>query len=218
MPPKSELKVLDRANMAIARTPKAVESPMEFLGDQAEFGPGLFSKLVPYAVHMAVSIYEERRDRLVNQNIIQELEVLTEKLHETLSSLNLPGSMQALEKPLGLPATLVQHADEIRQADAINRLQRSFADIDKLRASDRATFEEGKALLAAEEDENTDLQRKHGTQRWTRPDGRHDAPGLEAVEAGCRNRRLSRLEHVERRHRVRQVRGGSGHALAACRL
>jgi programmed cell death 6-interacting protein len=177
IPPKSELKILDRANMAVARIPPQVEKPIEYLGDHAEFGAALFNKLVPFAVHMAVSIYEERRDRLINQNIIQELELLTDKLHEILSSLNLPGSLQALEKPLGLPGTLVQHAEELRQADAIGRLQRSFTDIDKLRSSNRAVLEEGKALLAADEEEDSRLRRTYGTQRWTRPDGRNDQNG-----------------------------------------
>ncbi|KAK3938839.1 pH-response regulator protein palA/prr-1 [Diplogelasinospora grovesii] len=174
VPPKSELKVLDRANMAVARVPPQVAKPYDFFGDHAEFGPALFTKLVPFSVHLAVSIYEERRDRLVNNSIIAELETMTEKLHQILSSLNLPGSLQALEKPLGLPGTLVQHADEIRQADALNRLQRGFADIDKLCASDRAVFEEGKALLAAEEEEDMKLRLKHGTQRWARPESRAD--------------------------------------------
>ncbi|KAH8885322.1 BRO1-domain-containing protein [Thozetella sp. PMI_491] len=174
VPPKSELKILDRANMAVARIPPQVANPYEYLGDHAEFGPALFSKLVPFAVHVAVSIYEERRDRLVNNNIIAELETMTEKLHSILSSLNLPGSLQALEKPLGLPGTLVQHADEIRQADALNRLQRGFADIEKLRSSDRGVFEEGKALLATEHEEDDRLRKKYGTQRWTRPESRAD--------------------------------------------
>ncbi|KAB5582289.1 BRO1-like domain-containing protein [Coniochaeta sp. 2T2.1] len=174
VPPKSELKILDRANMAVPRIPPQVANPYEFLGDHAEFGTALFTKLVPFAVHVAVSIYEERRDRMVNNNIIGELETLTDRLHEILSSLNLPGSLQALEKPLGLPGTLVQHAEEIRQADALNRLQRGFADIEKLRSSDRAIFEEGKALLAAEEEEDERLRRKHGTERWNRPESRAD--------------------------------------------
>ncbi|KAL2132272.1 hypothetical protein VTI74DRAFT_3986 [Chaetomium olivicolor] len=172
VPPKSELKILDRANMAVARVPPQVAKPFDYLGDHAEFGPALFTKLVPFSVHVAVSIYEERRDRLVNNNIIAELETMTDKLHEILSSLNLPGSLQAIEKPLGLPPSLVQHADEIRQADAINRLQRGLADIEKLCASDRAIFEEGKALLVAEEEEDRNLRLKHGTQRWTRPESR----------------------------------------------
>ncbi|KAI1175138.1 BRO1-like domain-containing protein [Nemania sp. FL0916] len=172
--PKSELKILDRATMAMARIPPQVAKPLEYVGDKGEFGPALFTKLVPYSVHLAVSIYEERRDRMVNQNIITELETLNERVHEILSSLNLPGSIQAFEKPLGLPGTLVQHAEEIRQADARNRLQRSFADIDKLRAADVAVFEEGSELLQAEEEEDNRLRMKFGTDRWTRPESRNE--------------------------------------------
>lgn len=158
--------------MATARVPLQVSAPLDYLGEKGEFGPALFTKLVPYSVHIAVSIYEERRDRLVNQNIIAELEVLNERIHEILSSLNLPGSIQAFEKPLGLPGTLVQHAEEIRQADAISRLQRTFADIDKLRSADISVFEEGKQLLQAEEDEDNRFRRRYGTERWSRPESR----------------------------------------------
>ncbi|KAK0750281.1 BRO1-like domain-containing protein [Schizothecium vesticola] len=173
VPPKPELKILERANMAVARTPPQVAQPYDFFGDHAEFGPALFTKLVPFAVHLAVSIYEERRDRLVNTSVIDELDLLSGKLNETLSNdLNLPGSLQALEKPLGLPGPLVQHADEIRQADALNRLRRGFADIEMLCSSDRTIFEEGKALLIAEEEEDKAMRRKHGTMRWSRPESR----------------------------------------------
>lgn len=177
VPPKSELKILDRANMAVARTPKQVSDPYEFFGEQAEFGPALFSRLVPFSVHVAISIYEERRDRMVNQNIIQELENMTEKVHTILASLGLPGSLQALEKPLGLPPSLVQHAEEIRQADALNRIQKSFADIDKLRLADMAVFEEGKTALAVELEEDQQLRMKYGTDRWSRPDGQTEEQG-----------------------------------------
>ena len=60
--------------MATPRTPPQVVKPLDYLGENGEFGPALFTKLVPYSVHIAVSIYEERRERLVNQNIIGELE------------------------------------------------------------------------------------------------------------------------------------------------
>ncbi|KAH8602438.1 BRO1-like domain-containing protein [Bisporella sp. PMI_857] len=169
VPPKSELKTLDRANMATPKIPKEVSEPASFIGDHGEFGPPLFEKLVPYAVHVAASIYDERRDRLVNTNIIDELEILTTKIHDTLRSLNLPGSLQALEKPLGLPPTLTSHAEEIRQADALTRLQRSFSDSAKLKASDEAIFNEGRELLKTEASENERLLVKYGTDRWTRP-------------------------------------------------
>lgn len=163
--------------MAVARIPPQVANPYDHFGDRAEFGPALFSRLVPFSVHVATSIYEERRDRMVSQNIIQELEKLTEKLHDTLTSLGLPGSLQALEKPLGLPPSLVQHAEEIRQADAVARVQRSIGDVDKLRAADVVIFEEGKAALAAEEEEDQQLRRRFGTERWYRPESRADEQG-----------------------------------------
>jgi programmed cell death 6-interacting protein len=174
VPPKSELKILDRANMASAKVPPQIANPYEYLGDHKEFGPALFQKLVPFAVHLAVTVYEERRNRLISNKIIAPLENMTDELHRVLASLNLPGSLQALEKPLGLPPTLTQHAEEIRQNDALNRLRRGFADIERLRNADRATFEEGKALLAAEEEEDNALRRKYGTARWTRPESRAD--------------------------------------------
>ncbi|EQK97432.1 pH-response regulator protein palA/RIM20 [Ophiocordyceps sinensis CO18] len=177
VPPKSELKILDRFNMAEVKVPLQVANPYDYLGDKAEFGPALFSRLVPFSVHMAISIYEERRDRMVNQNIIQELEALTEKVHVLLSSIGLPGSLQALEKPLGLPPSLVQHAEELRQGDAIGRVHKSLADIDKLRAADLAIFEAGKAALTAERDEDERLKAKYGTDRWTRPDSLADPQG-----------------------------------------
>ena len=81
VPPKSELRTLDRAGMAVARLPKEISDPSSALGDRGIFGQPLFAKLVPYAVHIAASIYEERKDRLVN-SIIDELECLTNKLRE----------------------------------------------------------------------------------------------------------------------------------------
>jgi programmed cell death 6-interacting protein len=169
--------------MAIARVPKEVSEPSSFLGDNAEFGRPLFAQLVPFAVHVAASIYEERRDRLINTRIIDELENLSTKIRDTLCSLSLPGSLQALEKPLGLPASLLSHAEEIRQADALTRLQRSFTDTEKLRGLDVSIFTEGKEALHAEKIEDDRLRVKYGTDRWARPGSKSAAEKLYAQVA-----------------------------------
>lgn len=166
--------------MAISRVPKEVSDPSTFIGDRGAFGPPLFAKLVPFAVHVAASIYEERRDRLVNTRLIDELEILTTKIHDTLQCLNLPGSLQALEKPLGLPPSLTSHAEEIRQADALTRLQRSFSDTARLKSSDDAIFAEGRELLQTEAAENERFLMKYGSDRWTRPDSKAAAAKLYA--------------------------------------
>ncbi|KAL8711581.1 MAG: hypothetical protein Q9220_003991 [cf. Caloplaca sp. 1 TL-2023] len=168
VPPKSELKTLDRAGMATARIPQEVSDPYSMLGDKGAFGKPLFARLVPYAVHVAVSIYDERKERLVNSTVIDELEALTNKLRDLLQSLNLPGSLQALEKPLGLPPSLTTHAEEIRQSDGLHKLRRSMHEIKRLKDNDSALYQEGVGLLKTEAAEDEKARSKHGTDRWTR--------------------------------------------------
>ncbi|KAL8651695.1 MAG: hypothetical protein Q9210_003103, partial [Variospora velana] len=180
VPPKSELKTLDRAGMATPRIPQEVSDPYSALGDKATFGQPLFARLVPYAVHVAVSIYDERKERLVNSTIIDELEALTTKLRDLLQSLNLPASLQALEKPLGLPPSLTTHAEEIRQQDGLHKLQRAMHEIRKLKANDETMYQEGVGLLKTEAAEDDKARSKHGTARWTRQPSHQAAEKLYA--------------------------------------
>jgi programmed cell death 6-interacting protein len=179
-PPKSELKTLDRANMVTSKVPPQIKDPMDHLGDTSELGKPLFTRLVPYAVHVAASIYEDRRDRLVNVSIIDELEALNTKMHDVLRSLNLPGSLQALEKPLGLPPGLVSHAEEIRQQNGPNRLISAIHDTDTLKESDRKIYEEGAELLRSEAAEDERARKKYGTDRWPRLPAAEALPKLYA--------------------------------------
>ncbi|GMG10961.1 unnamed protein product [Aspergillus oryzae] len=151
VPPKSELKIIDRACMVAAKAPSQVTDAISMLGDNGPLGQPLFSKLVPYAVHIAAS-YDEQDTNW----------------YSLLSSLNLPGSLQALEKPLGLPPTLVSHAEEMRQQDGLNRLRRSLEDTARVKANDKAAYNEGVELLAAEKAEDDSSRRKYGTDRWAR--------------------------------------------------
>lgn len=177
-PPKADLKILDRANMVVSRVPKEVSDSNSLLGEKGELGAPLFSTLVPYSVHLAASIYQDRRDRLVNNTIIEELEALTAQIHEVLQSLNLPGSLQALEKPLGLPPGLVAHAEEIRQHGGIQRLRDCTSDNKRLKQGDLETYHEGCQILKHEQAEDHALRLKFGTDRWTRPPPEEAAPKL----------------------------------------
>ena len=178
-PPKSELKTLDRASMVAAKVPKEVSNSQDMLSEHGgELGKPLFAKLVPYSVHVAASIYADRRDRLVNNTIIAEFEALNQRIHETLASLNLPGSLQALEKPLGLPPGLASHAEEIRQANGVHRLHATIADTEKLKATNRNTYQEGVDLLRKEAGEDEAARRKYGTDRWNRQAAKDALPKL----------------------------------------
>jgi programmed cell death 6-interacting protein len=128
--------------MATATVLKRVLEPFAFISEHKEFGRPLFTQLVPFVAHEIASIYRERRDRLVNSNIISELEILTNKIYDTLNSLNLPKALLALRKPIRLPSTLLLNIKEVRQG-----LQRSFTNIAKLKCSNEAIFSKGKEIL-----------------------------------------------------------------------
>ena len=90
VPPKSELKTLDRASMAAPKRPTEIADPSTSLGERGTLGQPLFARLVPYAVHIAASIYADRRDRIINSSIIDELEALTNKLRELVLKTDTP--------------------------------------------------------------------------------------------------------------------------------
>lgn len=82
VPPKSQLKEIDAASMVAAKAPPEVTDPVSLIGNKAPLGEPLFAKLVPYAVHIAHNIYTDRRDRLVNQDLIPKVAAMTMKLKE----------------------------------------------------------------------------------------------------------------------------------------
>ncbi|KAI9801239.1 MAG: pH-response regulator protein palA/rim20 [Piccolia ochrophora] len=173
VPPKSELKSIDRANMATPKVPKEVSDPMSFIGDRGEFGRPLFAKLVPFTVHVAASIYNERRDRLVNRSIVEELDELTASLHEYVIFRyeDPPRLIEALHG-------LVSHAEEVRQQDGASRLWRSTEDVAKLKESDLTLYNEGVQLLQSEAAEDERAREQHGTDRWRRLSSRNAATKL----------------------------------------
>lgn len=167
VPSKSELRPLDRAAMVHARVPQQVTDAPTLLAD-GQLGRPLFSKLVPYSVHLAASVYSDRRDRLVNTKIVSQYEALTTKCHELLASLNLPGALQAVEKPLGLAPSVASHAQQVRQQGGIQRLETVIVETDKLRDEDNAIYTQAVDLLTQEAAQDEAARRKHGTQSWHR--------------------------------------------------
>ena len=178
VPSKAELKILDRVNMVAAKVPKEIAESSTMLTEHGGLGKPLFTKLVPYSVHVAASIYVDKRDRLVNDIVVQGLEGLTGSIHELMKSLNLPGSLQALEKPLGVPHSVASHAEEVRQQNGFYRLQAAMTDTDKLKISDRTTYQEGVEMLRSEAAEDEQTRRKFGTDRWGRPVSHEAVPKL----------------------------------------
>ncbi|KAJ2144360.1 pH-response regulator protein palA/rim20, partial [Coemansia sp. RSA 637] len=96
-----------------SKTPEIIENPGKFLGGE-ELGPPLFKGLVPFVIHQAASLYEDRKDQLVSKDLITALDELTADCESVLNSLNMPHALEAIKKPIGLPPNILVGADEIR--------------------------------------------------------------------------------------------------------
>lgn len=179
VPSKSELRPIDRASMVTSKIPQQVSDAPALLAD-GQLGRPLFTKLVPYAVHMAASIYNDRRDRLITTKIVSQYEALTNKCHELLASLNLPGALQAVEKPLGLSPTIASHAQQVRQQGGIQRIEAVMADTEKLKDEDTAIHTQAVDVLTQEAAHDEAARRKYGTQSWHRARSEDANPKLHA--------------------------------------
>ncbi|KAK9366911.1 BRO1-like domain-containing protein [Lipomyces kononenkoae] len=166
VPATSALPPIKAASTVEALVPREVEKPMDAL--QEKYGPPLFAKLVPIAAHMAASIYAGRRDTLVHTLIITKVDALTSQLHDFLTRLGLPGSLQALERPIGLPPSLTARLEEIRASGGYVALHAAIEDVRNLSAVDSAIYSAAAEVLQSERKEDDDLRARHGTNSWRR--------------------------------------------------
>ncbi|EST04478.1 ALIX V-shaped domain protein [Kalmanozyma brasiliensis GHG001] len=168
--PATQLAAIQAAAMVKAVVPVEVLQPIAHLRDSPApaFGKPLFGELVPYGVHLAISIYDDRKDSFVRDTLGARRDELDAIATSTLQSLNLPGSLQALEQPMGLPPSLLRKHEELVAEGGLERLQRIAADVSRIAATDRATLSEALALLEHEEREDESVRTSFSAQSWGR--------------------------------------------------
>lgn len=62
--------------------------------------------------------------------------------NSTLRLLNLPASLDALERPIGLPPSLLKSAEEIRLEEGPSRIEESIENVEKLAEYNRKLLDE----------------------------------------------------------------------------
>lgn len=68
---------IPHAPMAKTVLPPEVASPIEHLHDAPNgLGRPLFQTLVPYGVHLAISIYDDRKDQLIRNQLADKADEL----------------------------------------------------------------------------------------------------------------------------------------------
>lgn len=89
--------------------------------------------------------------------------------NSTLQALNLPGSLQAMEQPVGLPPSLLNSAEQIRQESGPTKIERLLKHVQDSSDIAQGLLLEAYQLLANEEQDDLFVRGQMEEGRWTRP-------------------------------------------------
>ncbi|KAK6911000.1 pH-response regulator protein palA/RIM20 [Kwoniella mangroviensis CBS 8507] len=168
IPPANQLPPISGVGMIKISIPTEVSDPIAWLMGGGAGMQALFSALVPYGVHLALSIYDDRKDTLVRE-LDGKREELDGVAASTLQSLNLPGSIQALERPVGLPPSLLKKAEEVDSAGGVDRIRNLLTEVARLSKANAQSLNEAMDILDQEATENETLLSRQPELQSGRP-------------------------------------------------
>ncbi|GJJ08702.1 hypothetical protein Clacol_002921 [Clathrus columnatus] len=130
-------------------------------------GNVILAELSGWGVLKAIDIYNIKKNDWLQLEIFQpakDLDVLAE-----MQALNLPASLDALDKPIGLPPSLLGKAEEVRREDGMNYIPRLLEDLDRLSTRNRFALDKALDILDQEASEDEEMRAAFKGDVWTRP-------------------------------------------------
>ncbi|KAF8206432.1 BRO1-like domain-containing protein [Mycena galopus ATCC 62051] len=121
-------------------------------------GP-IFAQMIGWGAQEAINIYNDRKQNLVKDQIADAAQRLKDEADETLRLLNLPSSLEALERSDGLPPSLLQKAEQIRLEDGPAKIEAAIADVQRLGQQDTNILDEAMDILDNEASEDEAMRK-----------------------------------------------------------
>ncbi|KAI8580885.1 hypothetical protein K450DRAFT_235046 [Umbelopsis ramanniana AG] len=171
VPQASQVALIPGFEIVKPLVPIIVSEPfneLDLAGDDPKKLKPLFTKLVPFAVHQAISVYVDRKDLLLKMDILKKIKELDEECNSTLQDLGLPSSLEALVQPTGLPDSILLKAEEIQHEGGCQALYNMFDNVEMLSTKNAALIDEAVNELGKEHDEDERLRRRFRLE-WIRP-------------------------------------------------
>lgn len=155
---------------APSSTPPAAQSGFEDI--LPALGKPLLGALVPYGAHVAVSVYEDRKDRWWRDNVEGKRQELEAVVRSTLDSLDLPGALDDLDRPqIIIQPQLLSKAQEVVSGGGIGELERLCSEVKRIADLNHSLLTDSRSLLESESTEDTSLREQFvESKHWTRQD------------------------------------------------
>ncbi|KAF9563243.1 BRO1-domain-containing protein [Agrocybe pediades] len=150
VPAPSALPAIQEFKVVSSLVPKGLANLTTVIGDRHQ----LFSQLASWGAREAINIYNDRKQNLIQERILDRAQELRDQADKALRQLNLPSSLEALERPIGLPPSLLQKAEEVRLEDGPAKIEAWIEDVQMLAQHDSALLEEALDILDSEASED----------------------------------------------------------------
>ncbi|KIM39855.1 hypothetical protein M413DRAFT_19615 [Hebeloma cylindrosporum] len=150
VPSPAALSNLQETKLVSATVPKGLLNSNSVIGTRHR----LFSQLAGWGSREAINIYNDRKQNLLQEKIVDVAQELQDRADEELRRLNLPSALEALERPIGLPPSLLRKAEEVRLEDGPTKIGASIEDVERLSHQDLAILEEALDILDGEASED----------------------------------------------------------------
>ncbi|PPQ95240.1 hypothetical protein CVT26_014931 [Gymnopilus dilepis] len=161
VPSPSALAPIQETRLVSSNIPKGLSNPESVIGSKHP----LFSQLAGWGAREAINIYNHRKQNLIQESIVDFAQELRDRADQELRKLNLPSSLEALERPIGLPPSLLQKAEEVRLEDGPAKIEASIEDVQRLAHQDLAILDEALDILDSEASEDEAARKDHGLNR-----------------------------------------------------
>lgn len=126
----------------------------------------VFKGLVPVELHRALQASDMRKNEIVNAEIMK-LRDATQTLNVVLASLNLPAAVEITDSGSGVPPSLIEKSNEVRQKGGIESINTHLKELPELLNRNREILDETERMLDEERDSDNQL-RSQFKEKWTR--------------------------------------------------
>jgi programmed cell death 6-interacting protein len=126
-----------------------------------------FNRLIPFAIAEKLSVYQERKESLVREEL-RRIDEHNQLVIGSLASMNLPGAIQALESTGStIPPALKDKMDIARKEGAARLVIEQIDAINNMAEEDSKILEAALKKLDDEEKGDNEMRQKYGV-KWQR--------------------------------------------------
>ncbi|GAA6017786.1 hypothetical protein JCM10207_000501 [Rhodosporidiobolus poonsookiae] len=145
--PASSLPPIVAAALAKPTLAPELADPLSFLPNP------LFASLVPKETHEVLALWEDRKKEWLENAFEREVRDLDASAASCLSSLGLPGALDAVQQPLGVPPSLLDKASSVQAEGGVDRLETMMKDVRRVASVNQRLLQESIELV--QHDTNT---------------------------------------------------------------